>query len=190
MEEKIKKMLLESADVLKKTSEKHSSEISKAADLVIECLRRGNKVLLAGNGGSATQASHIAAEFTGRYKLERKGLPAIALTTDLAAITAISNDYGFDAVFQRKLQALGNKGDVLILLSTSGNSKNILNAEEEAKSIGIKTIALLGKEGGKHKGLSDIEIIVPSMNTPKIQETHLAILHIICELVEEELFKK
>ena len=133
-------------------------------------------------------AMHIAAEFTGRYKLERRALAAIALTTDLAAITAIGNDYGFDGIFERQLQALGNSGDVFIALSTSGNSKNLIKAVEYARKSNIHVIGLLGKNGGKLKNTSKVEIIVPSDNTPRIQEAHLMILHIICELVEKELF--
>ena len=189
MEEKIKEMMKESSNVMMSVSEKNSKEINEAVEIVFECLKNKNKILLAGNGESSTQSSHIAAEFTGRYKLERKGLPGIALTTDLAAITAIGNDYGFEHIFERKLEALGKEKDVLIALSTSGNSANINNAIEKAKEMDIKVISLIGKEGGKQRGLSDVEIIVPSNNTPKIQEAHLAILHIICELVENKLFE-
>jgi len=165
-------------------------QIEKAAKLVINALKNDKKILLAGNGGSAAMAMHIAAEFTGRYKLERKALPAIALTTDLAAITAISNDYGFDVIFERQLQALANEGDVFIALSTSGNSKNLIKAVEAAKKLNVKVIGLLGKDGGKMKNTPNAEIIIPSDNTPQIQEAHLMVLHIICELVEKELFGK
>ena len=133
-------------------------------------------------------SSHIAAEFVGRYKIERKGLPAIALTTDLAAITAIGNDYGFDRVFERQLEALANQGDVFIALSTSGNSNNLVKAVEFARKNNIHVIGLLGKDGGRLKNTSSVEIIVPSENTPRIQEAHLMILHIICELVDKDLF--
>jgi len=124
----------------------------------------------------------------GRFKLERKGLPSIALTTDLASVTAISNDYGFEMVFERQLEALGNEGDVFIALSTSGNSQNIIKAVEKAEKMNVKVIGLLGQNGGKMKNTCYVEIIVPSDNTPRIQEAHLMILHIICELAEKELF--
>ena len=179
---------MEAGSLQKDIAEGYTKKIQECVDVIVDCLKNGNKILLAGNGGSATQASHIAAEFTGRYKLERKGLPAIALTTDLAVVTSIANDYGFDAVFEREIEALGNNGDILIALTTSGNSPNIIRAVEKAKKIKIKVIGLLGKDGGKIKNASDIEIIIPSDNTPRIQEAHLTILHIICELVENKLF--
>ncbi len=167
-----------------------AQQIEKAAKLVISALKNNKKILLAGNGGSASQASHIAAEFVGRYKIERKGMPAISLASDLSAITAIGNDYGFDRVFERQIEALGNESDVLIALSTSGNSQNLVKAVEKAKKMNIHVISLLGKGGGKMKNISDVEIIVPSDNVPRIQEAHLMILHIICELVDKELFEK
>lgn len=185
MKERIKNMLEEGSEVNNKVKEQCSEKIGEAAKLIEGCLKNNNKILLAGNGGSAEMCSHIAAEFTGRCKKERKALPAIALTTDLAVITAIGNDYGFEKIFERQLEAIGRKGDVLIALSTSGDSENMVRAVSKAKSIEIKTIGLLGKDGGKMKNTSDIEIIIPSYNTPRIQEAHLAILHIICETVEE-----
>ena len=181
---------MEASSLQKDIGERYTKKIQECVDIIVDCLKNGNKILLAGNGGSATQASHIAAEFTGRYKMERKGLPAIALTTDLAAVTSIANDYGFDVVFERGLEALGNDGDILIALTTSGNSPNIIRAAEKAKKMKIKVIGLLGKNGGKIKNVSDIEIVIPSGNTPRIQEAHLTILHIICELVEKSLFKQ
>lgn len=187
MQNLIKSMIEESIEV-KDMVKPLSPEIEKAANIIINALENNKKILLAGNGGSSSQASHIAAEFTGRYKIERKGLPAISLTTDLAAITAIGNDYGFETVFERQLQALANPGDVFIALSTSGNSKNLIKAVEKAKELNAHVIGLLGKDGGKMKNTSSVEIIVPSDNTPRIQEAHLMILHIICELVDKELF--
>lgn len=186
MQDTIKSMIEESAKTKRLVIEL-APQIENAAKLVINALKNGKKIILAGNGGSASQASHIAAEFVGRYKIERKGLPAIALTADLAAITSIGNDYGFDAVFWRQLEALGNEGDVFIALSTSGNSKNLINAVEKAKELNVHTIGLLGKNGGKMASTSSVEIIIPSDNTPRIQEAHLMILHIICELAEKEL---
>ena len=189
MQSQIKSMISESLEI-RSMCAALAPQIENAAILLIKALKNNKKIILAGNGGSATQASHIAAEFTGRYKLERKALPAIALTTDIAAITAIANDYGFDAVFERQIEALGNNGDVLIALTTSGNSANIIKAVEKAKKMNIHVIGLLGKDGGKMKNTSDIEMIIPSDNTPQIQEAHLMVLHIICELVEKELFGK
>ena len=187
MQNLIKSMIKESAET-KRSVQELSPQIEKSVQLIINALKNNKKILIAGNGGSASQASHIVAEFVGRYKIERKGMPAIALTTDLAAITAIGNDYGFDAIFERQIEALGNDGDVFIALSTSGNSPNIIKAVEKAKKMNIHVIGLLGKDGGKLKNTSSVEIVVPSNNTPRIQEAHLMILHIICELVDKELF--
>jgi D-sedoheptulose 7-phosphate isomerase len=190
MQNEIKAMIQESAETKKIVADTLSPQIEMAVNIIANAFRNNKKILIAGNGGSASQASHIAAEFVGRYKIERKGLPAIALTTDLAAITAIGNDYGFDAIFKRQIEALGNEGDVFIALSTSGNSQNIIRAVEKAKKMNIKVIGFLGKDGGKMKNTSSVEIIVPSDSTPRIQEAHLMILHIICELVDKELFEK
>lgn len=187
MQETIGSMIKESGETNRLVQEL-SPQIGKAAVLLIDALKNNKKIILAGNGGSAEMSAHIAAEFVGRYKIERKALPAIALTTDLAAITAIGNDYGFDAVFERQLEALGKEGDVFIALTTSGNSKNLIRAAQKAKELNIDVIGLLGKDGGKMKSISKLDIIVPSYNTPRIQEAHLMILHIICELVEKELF--
>ena len=189
MQNEIKLMIQESVET-KKLTQSLARQIEEAAILIINALKNNKKILLAGNGGSSSQASHIAAEFVGRYKIERRGLPAIALSTDLSAITAIGNDYGFDIVFERQLEALANEGDVFIALSTSGNSKNLIKAFEKAKELNVNVIGLLGKDGGKMKNTSKVEIIVPSDNTPRIQEAHLMILHIICELVDNELFGK
>ena len=189
MKEEIKSMLKEGIELNSRLTENFSDKIEQAANLIIDCLKNNNKILLCGNGGSASECSHIAAEFVGRFKKERKALPAIALTTDMPIITAIGNDYGFDKIFERQIEALGKKGDVLISMTTSGNSKNIINAIEKSSSKGIKTIGLLGKDGGRVKNTSNIEIIIPSDNTPRIQEAHLTILHIICELVEKKLFE-
>jgi len=184
------KLIIEESSKTQKLCEALAPQIEQAANLIADAFKNNNKILIAGNGGSASQATHIAAEFTGRYKIKRKGMPAISLASDLSAITAISNDYGFDSVFERQVEALGNEGDILITLSTSGNSPNIIKAVEKAKKSGIGVITLLGKDGGKLKNKSDVEIIIPSNNTPRIQEAHLMILHIICELVEKKLFGK
>ena len=183
----IKEMIEESADVKKKVVQL-TPQIEKASKIVEKALSKGNKVILAGNGGSSSQASHIAAEFTGRYKKERRSLPSIALSSEMSAVTAIGNDYGYDFVFSRQMEGLGSKGDVFIALSTSGNSINLIKALEVAKKKGITTISLIGKDGGKMKGKADLDIIIPSENTPRIQESHLMVLHIMCELVEEAMF--
>lgn len=162
--------------------------IEEAHTKVHSALKEGKKVLLAGNGGSASQASHIAAEFTGRYQLERASLPAIALTCDTSALTSISNDYGYDYVFERQIEGIGSKGDVFIAISTSGNSKNLINAMQKARKMGLTVIGVLGKGGGKMKECSDVTITVPSDDTPRIQESHIMILHIICDIVERRLF--
>ena len=189
MQNAIKAMIDESVETKALVKEK-APEIEQCVKMIVNAFKKNKKVLLAGNGGSASQAQHIAAEFVGRYKMERKALPSIALTTDTSILTAIANDYSYDNVFSRQIEALGNEGDIFISLSTSGNSKNLVNAVKEAKKMKMRIIGLYGKDGGLLKGTSDIEIIVPSKNTPRIQEAHLMILHIICELVDEELFRK
>ena len=164
-------------------------KIVEAINCISESFKNGNKVLFCGNGGSAADAQHLAAEFSGRFYKERKALPAEALHCNTSYITAVANDYGYDYIYSRIVDGIGNEGDVLIGISTSGNSKNILNAFEVANSKGIKTISLTGNNGGKIKDRSDIFINIPSTDTPRIQECHILIGHIICELVEEELFK-
>lgn len=187
MQNEIKSMIQESIET-KRLTQALAPQIEKVVKLIVNALKNNKKILIAGNGGSATMSSHIAAEFVGRYKIERKGLPAISLTSDLAAITAIGNDYGFDSIFERQLEALAKSDDIFIALSTSGNSKNLIKAVEAAKRLNVHVVGLLGKDGGKLKNTSNVEIIIPSDNTPRIQETHLMILHIICELVDKELF--
>lgn len=161
------------------------SVVNQAAVTIVEAIKQGHKILIFGNGGSAADAQHFAAELTGRYKRERRGLPAIALTTDTSAITAIGNDYGYDKVFSRQVEALAQKGDILVGISTSGHSQNVLLALELGPSLGCKTIGLTGKDGGKIKGSSDISINVAIDNTPRVQEGHITIIHTICEWVEE-----
>jgi D-sedoheptulose 7-phosphate isomerase len=159
--------------------------LAQASSLVIATLKQGNKVLLCGNGGSASDAQHIAAELTGRYKSTRKGLAGIALTTDTSALTAIGNDFGYEHIFDRQVQALANKGDLLIGISTSGNSKNVLLALKEAKALGCKTLGFSGRKGGEMNSLCDINLIVPSDDTPRIQEMHILFGHTICHLVDQ-----
>ncbi len=185
MEEKIKAQLYESAQTKLKLD---VQQIVTAVQIIIEAYQRGGKVLLMGNGGSAADAQHIAAELVSRFKKERKALAAIALTTDTSILTAIGNDYGFDYVFSRQIEALAQPDDVVIGISTSGNSPNVLLAMEKAKEIGAKTIGLSGKDGGKLVQVSSLCIVVPSNDTPRIQEAHITIGHIICDLVEEALF--
>lgn len=165
-------------------------KIVDAAALVLACLKSGGKLLLCGNGGSAADASHIATEFTCRFQGDRRPYPAISLTADGGLLTAIGNDYVFQEIFARQVRALGRPGDVLIGLSTSGKSRNVLSAIEEGKRIGMKTIVLLGKGGGFTKGAADIEIQVPGAVTARIQEAHKFLLHAVCELVEPGLEKE
>lgn len=161
-------------------------KIGDSGKLICDALHKGKKILLFGNGGSAGDAQHIAAEFTGRFVKERKGLPAIALSTDTSALTAIGNDYGFDHVFRRQVEALAIEGDVLIGISTSGNSKNVIVALEEGKKRGCRLIGLSGRDGGIMNGLCDINMIVPSNITARIQEMHIMIGHILCEIVDND----
>ena len=160
--------------------------VESAAQICINTLKNGNKILIFGNGGSAADAQHIAAELVGRYKVERKGLPAIALTTDSSALTCISNDYGYEQVFNRQVGALANKGDVAIGISTGGTSSNVINALDTAKNMGCKTIGFSGRGGGEMNAICDINLIVPDDDTPRIQEMHILIGHTICQLIDNE----
>lgn len=162
-----------------------SGTIREIASACADALQRGNKIIFAGNGGSAADAQHLAAELVGRFVRERRSFPAIALTTDSSALTAIGNDYGFEEVFARQLSGLGNPGDVFVGISTSGNSPNVLRALEVAKEKGIISIGLLGRDGGKMKGLSDHSLVVPSDVTARIQEMHILVGHMICEYIDE-----
>ena len=162
-------------------------DLEKASCMAVEVLRRGNKILLCGNGGSAADAQHIAAELTGRYKTERRGLPGIALTTDTSALTAIGNDYGYDRVFDRQTEALANEGDLLIGISTSGNSANIISALKLAKEMGCSTLGFSGRDGGVMNAVCDVNLVVPSDDTPRIQEMHILFGHTICQIIDDEL---
>ncbi len=184
MQNLIQKHIDSHRDVLNTIEDNLMPVIETASIAVVQTLKMGNKVLLCGNGGSAADAQHIAAELTGRFKKERKGLPAIAITTDTSALTAIANDYGYDKVFSRQIEALADKDDILIAISTSGNSQNVIEAVKEAKSIGCNTIALCGKDGGEVAQMCDISIVVPSSDTASIQEMHIMIGHIICSIVD------
>ena len=189
MKSEIEQLINNSAEIIKKTSSL-SGEIQKVINEIIRCLKNGNKVILFGNGGSAADAQHIAAEFIGRFELERKSLAAIALTTDTSVITSLSNDYNYDMIFSRQCESLVSKGDVVIGISTSGNSKNVYEGIKTSKNKGASIIALLGNKGGKIKELSDISIIVDSSITSQIQEAHRVIYHIICKIVERQLSEK
>lgn len=165
--------------------------LNKIEDVARKCLviyRGENKTILAGNGGSAADAQHIAAEMVGRYGFDRASLPSLALTTDTSALTAIGNDYGYDYVFSRQLEGMGQEGDIFIGISTSGNSVNIINAFKIAKAKGIFTVALVGRNGGKMAKMADIALVIPSDSTPRIQESHILIGHILCDIIEKELF--
>ena len=156
-----------------------------------ECValyKNGKKTLLAGNGGSAADAQHIAAELVGRYGFDRPSIPSLALTTDTSNLTAIGNDYGYDKVFSRQMEGMGSKGDLFIGISTSGNSVNIINAINAAKEKGVKTVALVGRDGGEMGRIADYAIIIPSNDTPRIQESHILVGHMICDIIEKELF--
>ena len=164
--------------------------IEKVIELSVDMYhKKRGKMILAGNGGSAADAQHIAAELVGRYGFDRPSLPALALTTDTSNLTAIGNDYGYDYIFSRQLEGMGENGDVFIGISTSGNSQNILNAFEVAKTKNITTVALVGKDGGSMAQMADIALVIPSHFTPRIQESHIMIGHIICDIIEKEIFK-
>ena len=165
-------------------------KLQEAAQLMIDALGNEKKILIAGNGGSAAQAQHMTGELVGRFLIERNALPAITLSADTSILTAWSNDYSFETVFSRQVEALGKEGDILFALSTSGNSANVIKAVEAARVARMKVILLLGKDGGKMKGLADVELVVPSNSTPRIQESHILMIHMLCECVELELFGK
>jgi D-sedoheptulose 7-phosphate isomerase len=159
----------------------------EAADLIEQCLCAGNKLLMCGNGGSAADAAHFATELVVRFAKDRRAYPAICLATDGGLLTAAGNDYGFDEIFARQIAAIGVHGDVLICLTTSGKSKNVVRALEEAKARKLKTIAFLGRDGGSTKGLADVDLLVPSTSTARIQEAHQLLLHVLCEIIEARL---
>ena len=185
MQSIIKHEFREHLKVSKETMESISRAIEKAAKLCIDSLKNGRKILIFGNGGSAADSQHIAAEIVGRYKVERKGLPAIALTTDTSALTAIANDYGYLHVFDRQVEALANKGDVLIGISTGGTSPNVISALKLANKLGCKVIGFSGKGGGELNTLCDVNIVIPSEDIPRIQEMHIVIGHTICHLIDQ-----
>ncbi len=187
MKEFVIKAVDDSAEIKRRFARDHADKIVQVAQLMGRAFQTGHKVLLFGNGGSATDAAHIAAEFVGRYKRERAPLPAIALATDIAAITCIANDYGFEELFARQVRAHGQRGDVALAISTSGNSPNVLKGVEAAKAMGLTTIAWTGGSGGKLAGMVDYAFVVPSTLTARIQESHITLGHVLCELIEDHV---
>jgi len=181
--------LEESARIKRAIAQSNIGEMEQMVELIVAAYRAGGKVVLFGNGGSAADAQHIACELVGKFMLERQALPAIALTTNTSTLTAIANDYGYDVTFTRQVEALVNDGDIVIGISTSGNSPNVIDAMKMAQKKGAKTISLTGGKGGQLAGMADVTLVVPSDITPRIQEAHIAIGHIVCELVEQELVK-
>jgi D-sedoheptulose 7-phosphate isomerase len=186
----VERLLQESIAVKQDLISYQADSIAKIARITLEALQRGNQILLCGNGGSAADAQHLAAEFVNRFLYDRPALPAIALSTDTSVLTAIGNDSDFSHIFARQVEALGRAGDVLYALSTSGNSANVILAVQVARKRGVESIALTGGDGGKLAPLCDHALIVPSRSTPRIQEAHITVGHIVCQIVEEALFPR
>jgi len=187
MRERIKDILLESIQVKEEILRNQIESIYGIAQLMIDCLKKDGKVIVFGNGGSASDSQHIAAELVGRFKRDRSALAGIALTTNTSIITSLANDYGYDIVFSRQVEALGKKNDVVLGISTSGKAKSVILGIKQAKKMGIKTVALSGGDGGEVVKLADVSLVVPSKVTARIQEAHITIAHIICEMIEQEL---
>ena len=175
-------------EVISRVERELSPLIAEMVTLLVETFTRGGKLLVMGNGGSAADAQHFVAEIVGRFKMERRGLPAIALSTDTSILTAIGNDYGFERVFSRQVEALAAPGDLVVGISTSGNSPNVLLALKVAREKGCRTVGLLGKDGGSIKDVCDLALIVPTSDTPRVQEGHITIIHIVCDLLEKTMF--
>ncbi|MCD6383597.1 MAG: D-sedoheptulose 7-phosphate isomerase [Thermoplasmata archaeon] len=188
-QDKIKRGLLESASLKKRVAEENADTILRIAEEVTRTLKEGGKIIIFGNGGSAADAQHIAAELMGRYLMDREPLPAISLTVNTSSLTAIANDYSYSDVFLRQLKGIARKGDLVWGISTSGNSENVVKALKWAREKGIKTVGFTGEGGGRMKEYCDLIFEVPSKSTPRIQELHITAGHIICEIVEEELFR-
>lgn len=188
----IKSIIQSSIDVKQQVLQNDTllQQVEKAVEVIVNAFKNGNKVLFCGNGGSAADAQHLAAEFSGRFYTDRDALPAEALHCNTSYLTAVANDYSYDVVYSRIIKGIGHKGDVLVGLSTSGNSKNIIKAFEVAKEKGVITIGFTGEGGGNMKALSDLLLDVPSKDTPRIQESHILLGHIICQLVEEKYFNQ
>lgn len=188
MENEIRRQLNSHRAAIESLEQGLVPRIAAVVELVVSALSHGKKLLIMGNGGSAADAQHFAAEIVGRFMMERRALPAIALSTDTSILTAIGNDYGFEAVFLRQVEALATEGDVVIGISTSGSSKNVQIAMLQAAKMGCKTVGLLGRDGGTIGSLADIALTVPCQETPRIQECHITMIHIMCDLVEKRLF--
>jgi len=188
--ERIKCRLQEAAGVHSQMAEQLAEPTAQAAEVLIAALREGHTIYVCGDGGSAAQAQHIAGELVGRFMVDRPALPCVALTTDTSVLTAVANDYSFEQVFERQVEALVREGDVLLLLSTSGSSANLLKAATRARKKGAKTIGLVGRSGGRLKELCDLSLSVPAEAVPLIQEGHLVLLHILCGLIEQALFTR
>jgi D-sedoheptulose 7-phosphate isomerase len=189
MIERIRQLARQSIETKRAFFDSHAEDVARAAQMIIDSVRAGGKLLIFGNGGSAADAQHIAAELVNRLNYDRPPIPAIALTTDTSILTSIGNDSSFDELFERQLRALGREGDVAIAISTSGNSVNVLRAVASARALGISTIGLAGRTGGKLAEVVDLALIVAAESTQHIQETHITIGHILCELIEDSLFK-
>jgi D-sedoheptulose 7-phosphate isomerase len=187
MYERIKDILLESIQVKEEILRNQIESIAQIAELMIDCLKKDGKVIVFGNGGSASDSQHIAAELVGRFKKDRSALASVALTTNTSILTSLANDYGYDVVFSRQVEALGKKNDVVLGISTSGKAKNVTLGIKQAKKMGIKTVAFSGGDGGDIVKLADVSLVVPSKITARIQEAHITIAHIICEIIEQEL---
>lgn len=189
MKDKILKAFEESVKVKERFAKEYTETIVEVSKVIADAFNDGKKLILFGNGGSATDASHIAAEFVNRFKRERPGLPAIALNTDMAVITSIANDYDYSEIFARQLKPLSEEGDIVIAISTSGTSSNVLKAMDAAKRKKLRTIVFTGAKGEKFASRADYAFIVPSDSTPRIQETHITLGHVLCQMVEEILFE-
>ena len=187
MRDRIKDIFLESIRVKEQLLHNNIGEIIEIAEIVIDSLKKNGKLILFGNGGSASDSQHIAAELIGRFKKDRNALAAIALTTNTSILTSLANDYGYDIIFAKQIEALGQKNDVVMAISTSGKAKNVIAGVKQAKKMGLKTIALTGGDGGEIAKLADVSLLVPSSVTARIQEAHITIGHIICELIEQTL---
>lgn len=190
MIERIQQIARESIETKREFFDSHADAVARAADLLIETIRAGGKLLIFGNGGSAADAQHIAAELVNRLNYDRPPIAAIALTTDTSILTSVANDASFTELFERQVRALGRKGDAVIAISTSGNSPNVLKAAEAARQLGIKIVALAGRNGGRLAPLADVALVVESVSTQRVQETHITIAHILCELIEDALYRQ
>ena len=188
MRDKIKDILLESIQVKEELLRTGIGKIIEIADILTDCLKKKGKVIIFGNGGSASDSQHIAAELVGRFKKDRKALPAISLTTNTSILTALANDYGYEIVFARQVEALGEKNDVAIGISTSGKAKNVVLGIKQAKKMGLKTVALTGADAGELAKLADVSLLVHSSVTARVQEAHITVGHILCEIVEQAIY--